>query len=183
MKGILGRKVGMIQLFDEQGNVSPVTVIEAGPCYVTQVKVRETDGYDAIQLGYGEVKRTKLKRPKAGHLGLLKTSDKHPVRRQFPTEVPPVRHLREFRTTDADEYELGSEITVDVFEVGDHVDVVGRAKGRGFAGVMKRHGFGGGPRPMASLIASAHRARLVQHRRPDGCSRECGCPAGWGIIG
>jgi len=145
MKGILGRKVGMVQLFDEQGNVTPVTVIEAGPCYVTQVKVRESDGYDAIQLGYGEVKRTRLKRPRAGHLGLLKTSDKHPVRRQFPTEVPPVRHLREFRTRDADEYELGSEITVDVFEVGDYVDVVGRAKGRGFAGVMKRHGFGGGP--------------------------------------
>ncbi len=145
MKGILGRKVGMVQLFDEQGNVTAVTVIEAGPCYVTQIKVRETDGYDAIQLGFGEVKQTKLTRPRAGHLGLLNTSDKHPVRRQFPTEVPSVRYLREFRTGDAKEYDLGSEITVDVFEVGDQVDVVGKAKGRGFAGVMKRHGFGGGP--------------------------------------
>jgi large subunit ribosomal protein L3 len=145
MKGILGKKVGMTQLFDEQGNVVPVTVIEAGPCYVTQVKTLDKDGYDAVQLGFDEIKENRLKRPEAGHLGLLKSNEKHPVRRQFATEVPPLRHLREFRVKDAQQFELGATITVAEFESVDHVDVVGNAKGRGFAGVMKRHGFGGGP--------------------------------------
>lgn len=145
MKRILGKKVGMAQLFDEQGNVVPVTVIEAGPCYVTQVKTRETDGYDAIQMGFDLIKENRLKRPQSGHLGLLKTSDKHPVRREFPTEVPPLRFLREFRAKEVGEFELGAKITVEQFQKGDRVDVVGKTKGRGFAGVMKRHGFGGGP--------------------------------------
>ena len=145
MKRILGKKVGMTQLFDEQGNVIPVTVIEAGPCYVTQIKTRETDGYDAVQLGFDSIKESRLKRPEAGHLGLVKSNEKHPVRRQFPNEVPPLRHLREFRIKDAQQFELGAMITVGEFEEGDHVDIVGNAKGRGFAGVMKRHGFGGGP--------------------------------------
>jgi large subunit ribosomal protein L3 len=145
MKGILGKKVGMTQVFDDQGNVTPVTVIEAGPCYVTQVKTVESDGYDAVQLGFGLVKEKKLKRPEAGHLGLLKTSDKHPIRRRLSQAVPPLRHLREFGARDVDQYQLGDVVTVDVFEEGDRVDVVGKAKGRGFAGVMKRHGFGGGP--------------------------------------
>jgi large subunit ribosomal protein L3 len=145
MKGILGKKVGMTQVFDDQGNVIPVTVIEAGPCYVTQIKTLESDGYNAVQLGFGLVKEKKLKRPEAGHLGLLKTSDQHPVRRRFTQAVPPVRYLREFGAREVDQYQLGDVVTVDVFEEGDRVDVVGKAKGRGFAGVMKRHGFGGGP--------------------------------------
>jgi large subunit ribosomal protein L3 len=145
MKGILGKKVGMTQIFDEQGNVVPVTVIEAGPCYVTQIKTRENDGYDAVQLGFEEIKENRIKRPEAGHLGLLKSNDKHPVRRQFPNEVPPLRHLREFRVKDVQPFELGAMVAVTEFEAGDRVDVVGNAKGRGFAGVMKRHGFGGGP--------------------------------------
>ena len=145
MKRMLGKKVGMTQLFDEQGNVVPVTVIEAGPCYVTQIKTQETDGYDAIQMGFDLIKENRLKRPQSGHLGLLKTSDKHPVRREFPAEVPPLRFLREFRAKDVGEFELGAKITVEQFQEGDHVDVVGKTKGRGFAGVMKRHGFGGGP--------------------------------------
>lgn len=145
MKGILGKKVGMTQIFDEHGNVVPVTVIEAGPCYVTHIKTVESDGYGAIQLGFGAVKEKRLKRPEAGHLGLLKTSDKHPIRRELGEGISPVRHLREFRTKEVDQYQLGEVVTVSVFEEGDHVDVVGKAKGRGFAGVMKRHGFGGGP--------------------------------------
>lgn len=145
MKGILGKKVGMTQVFDDQGNVVPVTVIEAGPCYVTQIKTLESDGYNAVQLGFGVVKEKRLKRPEAGHLGLLKTSDKHPVRRRLAEAVPPLRYLREFGAKEADRYQLGDVVTVDVFQEGDRVDVVGKAKGRGFAGVMKRHGFGGGP--------------------------------------
>jgi len=145
MKRMLGKKVGMAQLFDEQGNVVPVTVIEAGPCYVTQIKTQETDGYDAIQMGFDLIKENRLKRPQSGHLGLLKTNDKHPVRREFPTEVPPLRFLREFRAKEVSEFELGAKITVEQFQEGDRVDVIGKTKGRGFAGVMKRHGFSGGP--------------------------------------
>ncbi|RME70814.1 MAG: 50S ribosomal protein L3 [Chloroflexi bacterium] len=132
MKGILGRKLGMTQIFDESGAVIPVTVIEAGPCYVTQKKVVEKDGYNAIQLGFGEISERKLTKPIAGHLKKSNT--------------PPVRYLREFRVNDVSEYEEGQKIDVSVFEVGDRVDVVGTSKGKGFAGVMKRHGFGGGPK-------------------------------------
>ena len=145
MKGILGKKVGMTQLFDEDGNVMPVTIIEAGPCYITQIKTEKTDGYNAVQLGFEQVKPKRLTNPQSGHLGLLKTDDKHPTRRQFDKSVPPLRHLRELRTGEVDQFELGDVVAVDVFEAGDHVDVVGKSKGRGFAGVMKRHGFGGGP--------------------------------------
>jgi large subunit ribosomal protein L3 len=145
MKGLIGKKVGMTQVIDESGSVVPVTVIQAGPCYVTQIKTSERDGYEAVQLGFDEVKRKVLTRPQAGHLGQLKTSEKHPVRRQFDSKVPPLRHLREFRLKGDESFELGQKITVDVFKVGDHVDVVGKSKGRGFAGVMRRHGFGGGP--------------------------------------
>jgi large subunit ribosomal protein L3 len=145
MKGLIGKKVGMTQIIDESGRVVPVTVIQAGPCYVTQIKTFERDGYEAVQLGFDEVKRKVLTRPQAGHLGQLKTSEKHPVRRQFDSQVSPLRHLREFRLKGDESFELGQKITVDVFKVGDHVDVVGKSKGRGFAGVMRRHGFGGGP--------------------------------------
>lgn len=145
MKGILGRKVGMTQIFDDNGNVIPVTVIQAGPCYITQIKTIATDGYNAVQMGFEEVKPKRLKRPQAGHLGQLKVDRKHPKRRQFPQAVPPVRQLREFRTSESADYELGAEVRVDLFTIGDRVDIVANCKGRGFAGVIKRHGFGGGP--------------------------------------
>lgn len=132
MKGILGKKVGMTQIFDEAGNVIPVTVIEAGPCFVTQVKTKERDGYQAIQLGFEEVK---LKRLTKGQLGHLRKRD-----------LPPLRYLREIRVNDVSGYEEGQKIRVSIFDVGDLVDVAGISKGRGFAGVVKRHGFKGGPK-------------------------------------
>lgn len=143
MKGLLGIKLGMTQLFDENGVVTPVTVIQAGPCFVTQVKTKANDGYEAIQVGFEEVKEKRLSKGEKGHLGLLKTDKKHP-RRKKDTGLTPVRYLREFRTRDATSYEVGQKITVEQFEVGDFVDVTGKTKGRGFAGVVKRWGFGGG---------------------------------------
>lgn len=130
MKGILGKKVGMTQIFNEAGNVIPVTLIEVGPCYVTQKKTQEKDGYSAIQLGFEEVSEKHVTKPQAGH---LKKSD-----------VPMLKYLREFRVKDHSDLELGQVIDASVFEVGDLVDVVGVSKGKGFAGVVKRHGFAGG---------------------------------------
>lgn len=131
MKGIIGRKVGMTQVFDAAGQVIPVTVIEAGPCYVTQVRTQERDGYTAVQLGFGEVKAQRLTKGQVGHLQRV--------------NIPPLRHLREFRTKETD-VEEGERITVDVFEKGERVDVVGVSKGRGFAGGIKRHGFNRQPK-------------------------------------
>lgn len=145
MKSLLGIKVGMTQIIDDGGVVTPVTVIQAGPCYVTQVKQKTTDGYDAIQLGFGEVKEKRLTQSQLGHLGLLKSNKKHPNRKNV-TGIPPVRHLREFRTRRVEDYEIGQILTVEQFQEGDRVDIVGKSKGRGFAGVVKRHGFSGGPR-------------------------------------
>lgn len=130
MKNILGKKVGMTQIFDEDGQVVPVTLIEAGPCYVVQKKTPEKDGYNAVQLGFGEVKEKKLNQPELGH---LKKAD-----------VPPLRYLREFRVSDHEGLEVGQVIKADIFEVGDLVDVAGTSKGKGFAGVVKRHSFAGG---------------------------------------
>ena len=132
MKAILGKKVGMTQIFDEDGTVVPVTLVEAGPCYVTQKKTTESDGYNAIQMGFGEVPDRKLNKPRHGH---LKKSGS-----------PPLRYLREFRVDELDDYKEGQQVDVSVFEVGDRVDVVGISKGKGFAGVVKRHGFRGGPK-------------------------------------
>ena len=134
MKGMIGKKVGMTQVFDDQGTVVPVTVIQAGPCYVTQIRNRERDGYVSVQLGYGETKPTRLTK---GQLGHLQKSD-----------LPALRHLREFRIADdADTaVEEGQEIKVDIFEQGDFVDVIGTSKGRGHAGTIKRHGFARGPK-------------------------------------
>ncbi|MCB9420801.1 MAG: 50S ribosomal protein L3 [Ardenticatenaceae bacterium] len=143
MKGLLGIKVGMTQVFDEQGVVTPVTVIKAGPCYVTQVKTKNTDGYEAVQVGFEEIKEKRLSKGQKGHLGLVKPDNKHP-RRKKGNGVPPVRFLREFRTKTAVNHKVGQKLTVEQFEVGDKVDVTGKTKGRGFAGVVKRHGFGGG---------------------------------------
>lgn len=143
MKGLLGVKLGMSQVFDENGVVTPVTIIQAGPCYVTQIKTEETDGYTAVQLGFGEVKEKRLSKGEKGHLGLLAPDKKHPHRKQA-NGVTAVRHLKEFRTKDSSGYEVGQTLTVEQFELGDKVDVSGRSKGRGFAGVVKRYGFAGG---------------------------------------
>ncbi|MEM7347204.1 MAG: 50S ribosomal protein L3 [Chloroflexota bacterium] len=132
MKGILGKKLGMTQIIAENGIVTPVTIIEAGPCYVTQTKSTETDGYNAIQVGFDEMAEKRLKKPKAGHLN--------------KAGAPAVRHLREFRVEDASAYEAGQKIEVSVFEAGDVVDVTGTSKGKGFAGAVKRHHFRGGPK-------------------------------------
>lgn len=144
MKGLLGIKLGMTQLFDEAGEVVPVTIIEAGPCFVTQVKTTESDGYNAVQVGFGETKQNRLTGGQKGHLGLLKSNKK--TQRKEDVNIPPVRFLREFRTKEADSYEVGQRLTVEQFEAGDRVDIVGKTKGRGFAGVVKRHGFAGGIR-------------------------------------
>jgi large subunit ribosomal protein L3 len=133
MKGILGKKVGMTQIFDDRGEVIPVTVIEAGPCFVAQIKTVEKDGYSAVQLGSEETKPKYLSRPETQHLQ--------------KSELPPLRHLREFRDVDDNgEMAEGQKLTVDVFEHGEFVDVTGVSKGRGFAGVVKRYGFSGGPK-------------------------------------
>jgi large subunit ribosomal protein L3 len=145
MKGILGKKVGMTQIFDERGQVVPVTVIEAGPCYVTQIKSADKDGYQAVQLGFGEAKDKRLSRGERGHLGLLKADEKHPKRRAIEG-LPAMRHLHEFKVKSNESITLGQKVTADVFSVGDYVDVVGTSKGKGFAGNVKRHHFSGGPR-------------------------------------
>ncbi len=145
MKSLLGIKVGMTQVIDDDGTVHPVTVIKAGPCYVTQIKTEQKDGYTAVQVGFEEVKEARLTQGQKGHLGILKSNKKNSKRKK-DSNIPAVRHLREFRTRRINEYEVGQVLTVEQFEVGDQVDVVGKSKGRGFAGVVKRHGFGGGPK-------------------------------------
>jgi large subunit ribosomal protein L3 len=127
--GILGTKLGMTQVFDENNRVVPVTVVQAGPNVVTQVRTAEKDGYVALQLAYGAIDPRKVNKPKTGHFS--------------KAGVTPRRHLVELRTSDAGEYEIGQEITAEVFEAGTKVDVVGTTKGKGTAGVMKRHGFHG----------------------------------------
>ncbi len=131
LKGLIGKKIGMTQIFDENGVVLPITVIEAGPCYVTQVRTPEQDGYSAVQLGFNEVSPKRLTGGQRGH---LKAND-----------LPPLRHLREFRIK-SPEVEVGDKLTVESFEVGERVDITGTSKGKGFQGGMKRHGFGGGPK-------------------------------------
>jgi large subunit ribosomal protein L3 len=129
VKGILGQKLGMTQIFDETRAI-PVTVIQAGPCVIAQVKSEASDGYDAVQLAYGETRPRDVSKPMKGHY------DRHGV-------DSPRRHLVELRTADAADYEAGQELRADVFAAGDLVDVVGVSRGKGFSGVMKRHGFGG----------------------------------------
>jgi large subunit ribosomal protein L3 len=129
IKGVLGEKLGMTQVWDENNRVVPVTVVKAGPCAVTQVRTADTDGYAAVQIAFGEIDPRKVNKPLKGHFE--------------KSGVTPRRHLVELRTTDASEYTLGQEITVEVFEAGVKVDVTGTSKGKGTAGVMKRHGFKG----------------------------------------
>jgi len=128
LRGFLGKKIGMSQIFRDNGESVPVTVIQAGPCAVTQIKSKETDGYNAVQLGFGATKN--LNKPERGH---LKNSD-------------PVKHLREVKADNLQDYSIGQQISVDIFDVGEKIDIIGTTKGKGFAGTMKRHGFGGGPR-------------------------------------
>jgi large subunit ribosomal protein L3 len=129
LKGLLGEKLGMTQVWDDKNRVVPVTVVKAGPCVVTQVRTPQTDGYDAVQIAYGAPNPRKVTKPLQGHF------DK--------AGVTPRRHIVELRTADASEYTLGQELTVELFEPGQVVDVVGTSKGKGFAGVVKRHGFAG----------------------------------------
>ncbi|MBE8524148.1 50S ribosomal protein L3 [Amycolatopsis sp. H6(2020)] len=143
MKGILGTKLGMTQVFDEQNRVVPVTVVKAGPNVVTQVRTQDKDGYTAVQLAFGAVDPRRVNKPRTGHF------DK--------AGVTPRRFLAELRTTDAETYEVGQEITAEVFAAGVEVDVTGTSKGKGYAGVMKRHGFKG--------QGASHGAQAV-HRRP-----------------
>jgi large subunit ribosomal protein L3 len=128
VKGILGAKLGMTQVWDNN-RVVPVTVVQAGPCVVTQVRTADKDGYAAVQLAFGAIDPRKVNKPESGHFA--------------KSGVAPRRHIVELRTTDASEYELGQEVTVETFEPGARIDVTGRTKGKGFAGVMKRHGFHG----------------------------------------
>lgn len=129
VKGVLGEKLGMTQIWDENNKVVPVTVIKAGPCVVTQVRSPEVDGYSAVQIAFGAIDPRKVNKPDTGHF--------------TKAGVTPRRHLVEVRTPDASEYILGQEINVDIFVIGQTVDAVGTTKGKGFAGVMKRHGFHG----------------------------------------
>jgi large subunit ribosomal protein L3 len=142
-KGVLGEKLGMTQVFDDEGRIVPVTVVQAGPCVVTRVRTPDADGYSAVQLGFGQIDPRKVNKPATGHF------DK--------AGVTPRRHIVELRTDDAAEYELGQEITVEVFEAGQRIDVTGRSKGKGTAGVMKRHGFKG---------LSASHGTQRKHRSP-----------------
>ena len=154
-KAIIGKKVGMTQIFDESGKVIPVTVVEAGPCVVTQKKTVETDGYTAVQLGFGDVKEHKLSKPEAGHLK--------------KAGVAPKKYLKEFKLEDAAEMNVGDEIKADTFAAGDNIDVTGITKGHGYQGVVKRYGagrtpmtHGGGPvhRHAGSMGASSHQSRI-----------------------
>jgi large subunit ribosomal protein L3 len=143
IQGVLGEKLGMTQVWDEAGRLVPVTVVQAGPCVVTQVRTSDSDGYDAVQIAYGAIDPRKVNQPMAGHFA--------------KAGVTPRRHLVELRTADAGEYALGQEITAATFEAGQKVDVVGTTKGKGTAGVMKRHGFHG--------VGASHGAHR-NHRKP-----------------
>jgi large subunit ribosomal protein L3 len=164
VSGILGKKIGMTSVFDDHGQMIPCTVIEAGPCYVTQIKTKDKDGYDAIQLGYDEIKERLVNKPMKGH---FKRGG-----------VKPVRLLSEFRSFNGSQLKLGQEVKVDLFQQGDVVDVTGRSKGRGFQGVVKRHHFGGvgmathgqsdRVRAPGSIGASSYPSRVLKGMRMAG---------------
>jgi large subunit ribosomal protein L3 len=162
MIGLIGKKVGMTQLFNDKGEVIPVTVIEAGPCTVTELRSAVRDGYAAVQLGYGSNKESRFTRPVLG---------------QFKKRnLPPARHLREFRVEDTAGFEVGQSLTVSIFEKGRHVDIQGVTKGRGFTGVVKRYGFVAGHashgpthgKQPGSIGASAYPSRVVKGKRLPG---------------
>jgi large subunit ribosomal protein L3 len=161
-KAIIGKKIGMTQIFKEDGTVVPVTVVEAGPCTVVQKKTVETDGYDAVQFAFGDVKEKNVTKPVKGHF------DKYGVKY--------ARVLREFRLDDCSAYEPGQEVKADIFEAGDHVDVSGRSKGKGYAGAIKRWGQQRGPmahgskyhRSAGSMGASAYPSRVPKDKHMSG---------------
>ena len=162
-KGIIGKKIGMTQIFDDKGNVVPVTVIEAGPCVVVQKKTVENDGYAAVQIGFGDVTAKHLTKPEQGHFA--------------KADVAPQRTLREFRLADCDSYNVGDIVKADVFAVGDHVDVVGTSKGKGYAGAIKRwnhhrlkesHGTGPVARHAGSLGACSTPSRVYKGMKAAG---------------
>jgi len=153
--GILGKKLGMTQIFDEFGNVVPVTVIKAGPCYVIQKKVEEKEGYNAIQVGFDEIVKVKnVNKPMAGHFK--------------KAGVPPLRFIREFRVEgdELGEFEVGKTYGVDIFEVGTYVDVTGTSIGKGFQGVVKRHGFSGAPASRGTHEYFRHGGSIGQNMTP-----------------
>ena len=152
MTALLGRKLGMTQVWDAEGRLVPLTVVQVGTNVVTQVRTEEVDGYSAIQIGYGKIDPRKVTKPLAGHFA--------------KAGVEPRRHLAEVRTTEADNYATGQELDATVFEAGQHVDVSGNTKGKGFAGVMKRHGFAG--------VGASHGAHR-NHRKP-GSIGACATP-------
>lgn len=162
MTGLIGKKLGMTQVFTEAGEAVPVTVIQAGPCAVLQRRTVECDGYSAIQIGFEEKKKSRVLRPESGHAA--------------KAGVPVPRFVREFRVDPAEAFELGQEISADVFAAGDRVAVTGKSKGRGFAGVVKRHGMSGGNethgctahRVPGSLGSAAYPARVFKGRRLPG---------------
>ncbi|MGD2026425.1 MAG: 50S ribosomal protein L3 [Anaerolineales bacterium] len=163
LKGLIGKKIGMTQIFDEEGNAVPITLIEAGPCYVTQVRTQQSDSYSAVQLGFGEIKPSRLTGGQLGHLN--------------NAGAPPLRFLREFRVKEHD-LKVGDKVTVgDTFEIGDHVDVIGTSKGKGFAGAVKRYHFRGGPkthgqsdrhRAVGSIGATSGTARVFPGKKMPG---------------
>ena len=162
-KAIIGKKVGMTQIYDENGKVIPVTVIEAGPCVVFQIKTIEKDGYSSVQFGFGDIKERKLTKPELGHVKKAGVLGK--------------RHLKEFRLDDISNYNVGDEIKADVFTIGDKVDITGISKGKGFAGPIKRHGVGrkrmshgGGPvhRHLGSLGAGSWPSKIFKGRKMAG---------------
>lgn len=161
-RGLIGKKLGMTSIFTDSGQYLPVTVVQVGPCVVTQIKKRATDGYNGLQLGFGEKKKGRVNKPKEGHL--RKSGGR------------PFAFLREFFVDNPDEYELGQEISVDMFQVGQRVDVIGTTKGRGFAGVIKRHGFHRGPtghgshsiREPGSVGCSAYPSKVIKGKKLPG---------------
>lgn len=161
-KGILGKKLGMTQIFQEDGTVIPVSVIQAGPCCVTQIKTEETDGYAAIQVGYEDIRESLVNQPTKGHFEKAGVSNK--------------RYLKEFRFENTAEYEVGGEIKADIFEQGDKVDVTAQSKGKGFAGAIKRHNQSRGPmkhgshyhRAPGSMGASSSPSRVFKNKNLPG---------------
>ena len=162
-KAIIGRKIGMTRVFDENGRAIPVTLIQAGPCPVVQVKTTERDGYSAVQLGYQEIKEKRLSKPEAGHIK--------------KAGVAPVKHLCEFKFSKEDIYKVGDTVKADAFSVGDRVDIAGISKGKGYAGVIKRHGMGrtpmshgGGPvhRHQGSMGANSDPSRVFPGKKMAG---------------
>lgn len=161
-KGLIGKKIGMTQIFDELGRAVPVTLIEAGPCFVTQIRLPDNEGYSAVQLGFGDTKAKHLSGGQRGHLNSVK--------------APLLRYIREFRAKKI-EVKEGDTLTVQNFAIGDHVDIIGTSKGKGFAGAMKRHGFRGGPmthgqsdrqRSVGSIGANTYPGRVFKGKKMPG---------------